>query len=393
MVFGALKRKAFEQALTSPAVFKRLVRPFLYQLAGNDPEKVHELALEALVQHEAVIEKHVGDFDFPKLHVDIAGQKRMPFGTAAGLDKNGDALWPLSHIFGFEEPGTVVVQDRKGNDRPRVAIDKRAQDVYNAQGFPSEGLSHFIHNVSDYRNRGGDAPLLVSVCGLPPQQDKLHVAYSELNTLVERIKVYADGFVWNPFSPNTAALAALRTPEVFAKSAQLMKEWTSEGTLLLVKMGPYEPDNDARKNWLALAKAWMENGGDGIVAVNTYMTPKQFVPSKKWGYPSAGRSGRFLQNYRQRAVLDARQAFPDAFIIATGGIDSSEQAMQAFYAGANAIEGYTPYIFSGFGLVKEIAKGVEQQLLSDGYETLAAFQKERFPVLDSNKNPDSCIVA
>ena len=144
--------------------------------------------------------------------------------------------------------------------------------------------------------------------------------------------------------------------------------------LKLVKMGPYDDDSSKRKEWLDLANAWLEGGGDGIVAVNTYLIPREKVPSENWGYQSAGRSGRFLQEYRQRAIRDARKNFPNAIIIATGGIDSAEQAWQAFEEGANAVEGYTPYTFKGFGLLLEMLRGVKKSVEYHGYKYLEEFQ-------------------
>ncbi len=332
------------------------------------------MALEAMVAYEDVIKDSAKDFNFPELYVNVAGKQVMPFGTAAGLDKNGDALSPLSHLFGFLEWGTVVVQPRPGNNRPRVAVDEAANEVYNAQGFPHKGLEYALNKAALYHAQGGKAPLLTSICGIPPQPEQLDIAYQELDTLIEKLNIYSDGFVWNPFSPNTGALKALRTPSEFRKSAELLSKKVGS-KLKLVKMGPYDNEETKRKEWLGLVDAWMQGGGDGIVAVNTYMVPKEQVPSKDWGYPSAGRSGTFLQDYRQRAIKDTRAAFPKAFIAAAGGIDSGEQAWNAFVEGANVLEGYTPYTFKGFGLIIEMATYVANKLRNLGYRSLQEYQR------------------
>jgi len=117
-----------------------------------------------------------------------------------------------------------------------------------------------------------------------------------------------------------------------------------------------------KQEWLDLIDAWMEGGGDGIVAINTYMVQRESVPVKHWGYPSAGMSGSTLHLHRQVAIRAARKAFPEATIIATGGIDSVDQAWGALESGANALAGYTPYTFQGFGLVTNIAEGLHEKL-------------------------------
>ncbi|MBI2583036.1 MAG: hypothetical protein HYW25_00065 [Candidatus Aenigmarchaeota archaeon] len=376
-----LERRVFRRSLEDTRFFRRFARRTAYLLARGDPEAVHELALRELNRFEDVVAEVAPKFDFPDLHVGINGRSVMPFGTAAGLDKNGDALCPLSHLFGFLEPGTVVVQRREGNERPRVAVDDANGEIYNAQGFPNKGLYNFLRNAASYRERGGEAPLLISICGIPPEIGRFEMAYRELEELLDRLCPYADGFVWNPFSPNTVALTALRTPEEFRRSADTIAE-KAEGKLKLVKMGPY--DRDGRQQWLDLVDAWIEGGGDGIVAVNTYMVPREKIPARNWGYPSAGRSGPFLKEYRQLAVRDCRGAFPDSFIIATGGIDSGEEAWHALQAGADALEGYTPYTFHGFGLLPEMASFVQSSLRALGYAALSQFQN------DIRRNAMSC---
>jgi dihydroorotate dehydrogenase len=375
MRHGWLERKAFSWGVLHPRFFRWVVRREAYRRAKGDPEKVHELALEAIRNFDDILAELSPQFEFPRLRVDLKGQNVFPFGIAAGLDKNADALLPLSRIFGFLEPGTVVVKPREGNPRPRLYADVAHDDVYNAQGFPSRGLSYFLADLRRYREAGGDKPVYVSICGIPPTPDQIEEAHAELEQLVKALDPYADGFVWNPFSPNTAALRALREPEEFRKSAELISRLAGANKLKLVKMGPCESTEATA--WLNLANGWMEGGGDGVVAVNTYLTPRNRIPMEKWGYPTAGRSGRFLQRYRQRAIELTRKQIPNSIIIATGGIDSAEQAWAAFEAGADALEGYTPYTFSGFGLLLKIAKGLEARLNKEGFQNLQEFLQQR----------------
>jgi len=375
-----VEKGAFKKSLTSPRVFRNIVRPAAYRRAGGDPENVHEMALEALNEYLDIVKQVSPKFDVPNLHVDVCGKDIMPFGPAEGLDKNGVALRSLSEIFGFVPFGTVVVNPREGNPRPRVATDESKEIAYNAQGFPSEGLEVAKENARRYREQEGKKPLLASVCGIPPSPQELDVAYKELETLATGLGPYSDGIIWNPFSPNTDALKLLRTKEVFRESAGLIKKIIGD-KLLLVKMGPYDDDISKREEWLSLISGFLGGGGDGIVAVNTYMIPREDVPSEGWGYPLAGASGKFLQdpekNYRQRAITDFREAFgKKPFVIGVGGIDSADEAFAAFEAGANVVAGYTPYIFNGFGIISKIAKGVEKKLNRKGYHTLREFQRE-----------------
>lgn len=373
-MFKWLESLAFEKGLKNTNFFRNVIRKIAYSRANGDPEKVHELALIALNEYKEVIEKNSKYFNFPDLYVNIAGHNVMPFGTAAGLDKNGDALYPLSKLFGYQKPGTVIVPERPGNNRIRVAIDEKLDEIYNAQGFPSRGLDYFLRRLYRYYELNGKSPLIINVCGIPPSPENLDHAYKDLENLLERLNPYADGFEWNPYSPNTKALVALRTPEEFKKSAKLMKDIVGN-KLKIIKMGPYE-NNEERTNWLKLVEAFLDGGGDGLTAINTYKVSKEKIPSENWGYESAGRSGTFLQNYRQKALRDARKEFPNKFIFAAGGINSGEQAWEALQY-ADALEGYTAYTFKGFGLIIEMAHYISKKLKEKGYKNLKGFMQNR----------------
>lgn len=375
MIPGWLERKAFVWGLKNPFFFRFVVRREAYRRAGGDPELVHEHALKILYEYEEILEEFGAGYQTADLKINLKGIECFPFGSAAGLDKNAEALRPLSHIFGFMEPGTVVVEPREGNPRPRVFADAAHNDIFNAQGFPSQGLDVFERNIRDYRESGGKAPIFTSICGIPETSSDMANEHDQMKSLLTRLTQYADGFVWNPFSPNTDALNALRTPEQFRWHVEIMSSILESKQLKLVKMGPYEQYK--KDPWIELVGTWMENGGDGVVLVNSVQVPRERLPMREWGYDSAGRSGRALQHYRQRAIEDVRVNFPKALIIATGGIESAEQAWNCFEAGAHALEGYTPYTFYGFGLLKRIAEGIKEGLKERGFESLQDYLDRR----------------
>src|SRR3989338_3186027 len=373
-----IERPGFALSLHSPWLFRNIIRPELYR-RETDPEDVHEAALEMADRYASVIAAHRECFDFPDLRITIKGKSFIPFGTAAGMDKNGDALVPFSNVFGFLEPGTVTFLDRRGNDKPRVAIDDKNRDFYNAQGFPSKGLMYFLDQVDRYKSHplSNNVPLYVNICGVPPtnmdRDEALDRAWDETDAMILHLVNRVDGFVWNPFSPNTETLKMLRTPYAFERYAKLFK-LNADKKLRLVKMGPYNAHQ--RGEWLSLVGAWLDGGGDGIVAVNTYATQRNEVPVESWGYPTAGRSGKFLSDYRLRAVNDTRREFPQSVIFATGGIFDADDAYNTFYKGADAVEGYTPFAYEGLGLSRKLMKGVSKLMRRDGYQTLEDLRQD-----------------
>ncbi len=349
--------KLFRGAI-SPDYFKNHVRPMFYEKCGNDAEKVHELGLTQMHKHGKAFKK-IAPFFFEKpreLRIKVKGLEFVPFGTAAGMDKNGEAFDAFENVFGFQEPGTVIVNKRDGNKPIRVAALESELDLFNAQGFPSKGLDYFNNNLTKYRDEGGKAIIYVSICGLPlSETNALELALSEMDTLMSTLNPRVQGFVWNPASPNTAALKVLRVPDIFKQTAELMKSHAPE-KLLLVKLGTYEPEEKAES--LKLVKAFIDGGGDGVVTTNTKPFQKDQLPSgirETWGYGSAGRSGKFLIPYMLRSIEDIRIAEPNAIIVGTGGaMYQQDTALEAFESGATMLEGLTPYTYYGPGLASKI---------------------------------------
>ena len=78
----------------------------------------------------------------------------------------------------------------------------------------------------------------------------LESALSEVEQLVKTLSLMSDGFVWNPFSPNTDALRALRTPQNFRATAELVKKKGKDKHLRLAKLGPISEGEES--DWLDL---------------------------------------------------------------------------------------------------------------------------------------------
>src|SRR3989344_7045912 len=103
-------------SLYSQFFFQVVVRPELYRQAGNNPGKVHNEALEMAQLYREVFAANPIASDFPELKTNVGGIEMVPFGTAAGIDKNAEALEPFSNAFGFLTIGTVLPLLREGNE-------------------------------------------------------------------------------------------------------------------------------------------------------------------------------------------------------------------------------------------------------------------------------------
>ncbi len=383
MHFSTTEKLKLLRGMFSTNTFKETVRPMLYGKADGNPETVHENVLKNLSTYSFAMPLLAPFFNTrPELQISVQGKRIAPFGTAAGLDKDGDALAPLSNFFGFLEPGTVVINAREGNPKPRVFAHEPELAIFNAQGFPSKGIDHFENNLKAYSRNKRRVPIYVSICGLPlSEENALEQAMEEMKILMKRLEPFVDGFVWNPYSPNTSALTKLRNPDTFMSTAQLMEE-SAPNALRLVKIGPYTEEQQGFS--LNLVKSFIDGNGHGVVTSNTLMVPRENIPAKSWGYASAGESGRPLFKYMLRSCRDIRGRFPDSVIIATGGIFNGHDAFDAFKNGSTMVSGFTPYTFYGVGLVRNIKKELFNELRKEGYDNLTELQEKAREVLREN---------
>ena len=106
-------------------------------LSHIDPETGHALALKGL---RITPGRTLGPDD-PRLAVNAFGLNfPNPVGTAAGFDKNGEAIDPVLRAgFGFAEVGTVTPLPQAGNPRPRIFRLEKDAAVINRLGFNNHG--------------------------------------------------------------------------------------------------------------------------------------------------------------------------------------------------------------------------------------------------------------
>ncbi|HEX6560913.1 MAG TPA: hypothetical protein VF016_02680, partial [Nitrososphaera sp.] len=109
------------KASLDPSLFK-LYRRYLYsrykatdELAQG--EVVHEIAKERLAKLASKFAQNESYFDpGEQLAISVDGLSlKSPVGVAAGFDKNCDMLLPMSYVFGYMNPGSVLLKPRAGN--------------------------------------------------------------------------------------------------------------------------------------------------------------------------------------------------------------------------------------------------------------------------------------
>ncbi|MFT8369122.1 quinone-dependent dihydroorotate dehydrogenase [Acetobacter papayae] len=348
------------------SVLTSLTLPLLRSL---DPEKAHDLALDALTLGLSVPLRRPEDD--PALATRVLGMRfSNPIGIAAGFDKNARALRPLARIgFGFVEAGTVTPRPQPGNPQPRLFRLEEDRAVINRMGFNNQGIDRFAVRLARLARplpsgRGGGAGVPVGAniginkTGADPERD--------YPALVARVKPYVQYIVLNVSSPNTPGLRGLQDAARLRGILDAIADRHPDRPPILVKLAP-DLENDAIA---PIVEAVVEGGAQGLIISNT--TLERF-PSLRSPYrdEAGGLSGRPLAP-RARAMLGivAEAAAGRLALVACGGIETGMDILERIRMGADLVQVYTAFAYEGPALVSRLKREMLDIMRREGVENL-----------------------
>lgn len=324
-------------------------------LHGMDPERAHGLALRALP-----FAPLPGPVTSPRLVTRFAGlEMPNPIGLAAGFDKNATALAPLMQAgFGFLEVGAATPLPQPGNPRPRLFRLVRDRAAINRFGFNNDGIEAIADRLA---NRPDGIPVGLNIGANKDSADRS----ADFARVMQVARTLVDFATVNVSSPNTEKLRDLQGPE--ALRALLTGVLVESGRVpVFLKIAPDLSDGEIAE----IAIVAMETGVAGIIATNTTLSRDGLI-SRKRG-EKGGLSGRplFVPSTRVLARL-ARETGGTLPLIGVGGVASAADAYAKIKAGASAVQLYTGMVFQGLSLAHRIARGLDEMLAHDGFETVA----------------------
>ncbi|MCG8511506.1 MAG: quinone-dependent dihydroorotate dehydrogenase [Rhodospirillales bacterium] len=338
-----------------------LAAPFIRLL---DPESGHRLAINAL---RCGLVPACGSFDDPALRVTLWGREfPNPIGTAAGFDKNAEAVpGTLAQGFGFVEIGTVTPRPQPGQGKPRLFRLMADGAVINRMGFNNDGLDAVLPRLSE-RKQGG----IVGV-NLGKNRDS-EDAIADYVTGITRAAQLADFLVLNVSSPNTPGLRGLQ--EKGALSALLTAALEARNRVdiprhppLLVKVAPDLVDAEIAD----IADVCLSVGVDGVIATNTTNSRPAGLKSARAG-EDGGLSGGPLFDLSTRVLGRFHELTQGKLpLIGVGGVSDGEQAYAKIRAGASLVQLYTAMVFKGPAIANRIKRDLAVLLKRDGFSTIA----------------------
>ena len=361
-------------------VYERVLWPLLRRL---DPESSHFLTIRTLSLAQRLslfrwLATRLCSFQDPRLQFTWRGLTfGSPVGLAAGVDKDGHAARLFSALgFGFIEVGTVTPEPQPGNPGPRVFRLPARRALVNNLGFPSQGASRVAGRLAGVR-----LPVPLGVNIGKNARTTLEEAARDYLACLERLYPHADYFVVNVSSPNTVGLTSLQARPALAsltgalvqRRASLAQASGQAPKPLLVKLSP-----DLTRGELDdVLEVALENGVDGIVAVNTSPAPE--FKGEAEGLPG-GISGEPLRQRALEMVGYARRHGPeDFFIVGVGGVFDERDAWALLRAGANAVQLYTAMVYRGPSVVNSINRGLLSLLEAAEIPSIQALETYRNP--------------
>lgn len=245
----------------------------------------------------------------------------MPASGCFGFGKEYSGLYDLS-LLGAIMIKATTLEPRFGNPTPRVA--ETPAGMLNAIGLQNPGLNHVLMEELP-RLEQYDVPIIANLAG-STEEDYIEVA-RELSK-ASNVKALE----LNISCPNvkTGGIAFGTIPEIAKSLTKKVK--AASAVPVYVKLSPNVT------NIVEMAKAVEEGGADGLTMINTLLGMRMDLNT---GRPilanrTGGLSGPSIKPVALRMIYEVSQqvGLP---IIGMGGVETAEDVIEFFYAGASAV--------------------------------------------------------
>lgn len=247
-----------------------------------------------------------------------------PVMTASGTYGKGLEFRPFYDVsrLGAVVVKTITSEPRAGNPPPRLV--ETAGGLLNSIGLENPGIDEYVRTYLPLL-RTLRAPLVINIAGHSPEDFAALAARLDPEPGIAALEL-------NMSCPNVAhGLDYSTSPDAARHVIALVRSKT--GLPLIAKLSPNV--TDVRP----VAKAAVEAGADAVSVINTLlgMAVDWRRRAPVLGRGVGGLSGPCIKPVALRIVKDVSRAV-DAPVIGIGGIQSADDAMEFFVAGAAAIQ-------------------------------------------------------
>ncbi len=354
-------------------LYKNLLRPLLFRL---DPEFAHNIThtVASIVNKSDGISHLVASLfkvKEPILAQNILGLRfTNPVGLAAGFDKNGDLLHTMKSVgFGFTEIGSVTAQPSPGNPKPRVFRLPSDHGLINRMGLNNTGAELIIDKL--VKQRRPSFPVGINIAKTHNPNILGELAIHDYAFSYEQALRYADYITVNISCPNTEEGKTFENIEALSQLLSRFNKIPNPAKIpTLVKFSADLSDIELD----ALIDCCETYNVDGYVATNTsslrthldHTPPSQIARAGRGGLSGSPLLSRSTHIVHQIAV---KTAFNKP-IIGVGGVQTLNDAIDMFKAGAWLLQVYTGLIYEGPSLPSAINEGLAQYLRKNNLSSI-----------------------
>ncbi len=248
----------------------------------------------------------------------------------------------------------------QGNPRPSIVRFPETGSMANWEGLPGDGAEAVARRLEKYGNHG--VPMTVNFMATPGKQKDELLRDLEKTILALRRVPYVDRFELNISCPNTHDSrgkidAREENLRMLESMLELVETHAFLGQEIYLKVSPDSTEEDV-KDTLDVVKNYRIKG---VTATNTttnhrreYIPISLTIDGKQVGgasgnavYEDSLRVQKLYQTWIKKLGLNLK-------IDAVGGVDSPERAQERINHGASGIQIYTPFVFKGPKLLREL---------------------------------------
>ena len=333
-------------------MYNLIIRPLLFCI---DPEKVHRMLLSWLKFYRYL---------FP-VRACVRGYSRVsdPFsyghlqfnriGLSAGFDKNAEAFDELADFgFGFLEVGTVTPDSQSGNPSPRIFRLVDDESLISRTGFNNCGVDAVRQHIRKYRKHS--YVLGVNINKNPLSTGDQIVKYFE-STFIHLYDC-VDYFTLNWGSIDNDLFAMV------LEKLTIFRQAANKRCSIFIKL-PADIDEKALDTVISLAYKYSIEGfiATGPTRDRSGLHQAETKQLEKIG--NGGVSGRGIGKKSQEVVRYLSEHTDRHFlIIGAGGIMTAEDAAGMISQGADMIQIYSAFIYSGPSIVHKLGNKLKNEL-------------------------------
>ncbi|MCK4369532.1 MAG: dihydroorotate dehydrogenase [Candidatus Lokiarchaeota archaeon] len=288
------------------------------------------------------------------LEVNLSGLKlKSPIILASGI--LGVSFSSMRRVFdagaGAVTTKSIGPKPRKGYKNPSI-IEIYPGTFMNSVGLGNPGIKEFISEIKEIKKY--NIPLIVSVFG---NTNKVY-----LDVAIKAENAGADAIEINISCPHAEVSSIGIDKGLTFEIVKFLKEKLT--VPLFVKLNPNVT------NIVEIALAAEKGGADGVVAINTLSALKIDVNTKRpiLSHGSGGLSGKAIHPIAVKIVYDLYKVLKIP-IMGCGGVDSWQDVVEFFLAGASAVQIGTAF-YKGTEIITEINHGITQYLKDNDYKSI-----------------------